>query len=130
MATVQSKEKILNDEIMKFKSLQKEVQKCASSKGQLEAQLLENQNVKDELEKVTDGSVVYKLVGPVLLKQDLTEAKVTVQKRLDYIGKEISRYEDVIKDFEKKQDTQAEKLQKMQVDYQQAVAKAAGPNQP
>ncbi len=42
-----------------------------------------------ELEKVTDGSVVYKLVGPVLLKQDLTEAKVTVQKRLDYIGKEM-----------------------------------------
>jgi prefoldin beta subunit len=32
---------------------------------------------------------VYKLVGPVLLKQELTEAKQTVQKRIDYIQGEM-----------------------------------------
>lgn len=80
MAAIQSKEKILNDEIVKFRALQKgtvseyvctanikhctaclcgalqletltclhvDAQKCVASKGQLEAQLLENQNVKD-----------------------------------------------------------------------------------
>lgn len=33
--------------------------------------------------------MVYKLVGPVLVKQDLIEAKQTVDKRLDYITKEV-----------------------------------------
>ena len=32
---------------------------------------------------------MYKLVGPVLVKQDLEEAKQTVNKRLDYISKEV-----------------------------------------
>ena len=34
-------------------------------------------------------AVVYKLVGPVLVKQDLEEAKQTVEKRLQYITKEV-----------------------------------------
>ena len=32
---------------------------------------------------------MYKLVGPVLVKQDLDEAKQTVDKRLDYMSKEV-----------------------------------------
>ena len=42
-----------------------------------------------ELELLEDDAVVYKLVGPVLVKQDVTEARVTVKKRLDYITKEM-----------------------------------------
>lgn len=42
-----------------------------------------------ELDLVEDGGVVYKLMGPVLVKQDLSEAKQTVEKRLDYIRKEM-----------------------------------------
>ncbi len=43
-----------------------------------------------------------------------------------------SRYEDMIKDYERKQDSQAEKLQKMQADYQQAVGQqvTVPPKQP
>lgn len=33
--------------------------------------------------------MVYKLVGPVLVKQDLEEARQTVDKRLEYITKEV-----------------------------------------
>ena len=32
---------------------------------------------------------VYKLVGPVLLKQDQAEAKANVDKRLDFIRNEL-----------------------------------------
>ena len=32
---------------------------------------------------------VYKLVGPVLVKQDLIEARSNVQKRIDYINGEL-----------------------------------------
>lgn len=34
-------------------------------------------------------NTVYKLIGPVLVKQDLDEAKATVTKRLEYISGEM-----------------------------------------
>lgn len=42
-----------------------------------------------ELDVLEEDATVYKLIGPVLVKQDLSEAKQTVEKRLDYIRKEM-----------------------------------------
>lgn len=42
-----------------------------------------------EFAKLDDDANIYKLVGPVLLKQDTTEARSTVDGRLDYIEKEM-----------------------------------------
>lgn len=42
-----------------------------------------------ELALLDASNAVYKLVGPVLVKQDTEEAKATVGKRLDYIGGEM-----------------------------------------
>ena len=42
-----------------------------------------------ELDVLEDDAVVYKLVGPVLVKQELAEAKQTLEKRLEYINKEL-----------------------------------------
>ena len=39
---------------------------------------------------LADGNVIYKLIGPILVKQELLEAKQTVEKRLEYISKELS----------------------------------------
>lgn len=36
-----------------------------------------------------DGENIYKLVGPVLLKQDKVEAESTVKGRLEFIGSEL-----------------------------------------
>jgi len=36
-----------------------------------------------------DGVPVYKMVGPVLMKKPLEEAKQTVDKRLEFIGGEL-----------------------------------------
>lgn len=41
---------------------------------------------------MADDANIYKLVGPVLLKQDSTEAKSTVDGRLEYIGGEMFDY--------------------------------------
>jgi prefoldin beta subunit len=38
---------------------------------------------------LADDANIYKLVGPVLLKQDTSEAKSTVDGRLEYIGGEM-----------------------------------------
>ena len=41
------------------------------------------------MELLDDSAVIYKMVGPVLVKQEPAEAKQTVTKRLDYITKEV-----------------------------------------
>lgn len=35
------------------------------------------------------GNEVFKLIGPVLVKQDLVEAKENVTKRMEYISSEM-----------------------------------------
>ena len=67
-----------------------ELQKVVSSRQQLETQKKESEIVKEELDYLEDGTNVYKLVGPALIKQELAEAKATVLKRLEYIGGEMS----------------------------------------
>lgn len=42
-----------------------------------------------ELDLLDSSNAVYKLIGPVLVKQDTEEAKATVGKRLDYITGEM-----------------------------------------
>lgn len=45
--------------------------------------------IHQEFNSLADDANIYKLVGPVLLKQDTTEAKSTVDGRLEYIGGEM-----------------------------------------
>lgn len=48
---------------------------------------------KQELDKLDESNNVYKLVGPVLVKQDLIEAKQNVHKRIEYIENEMYVYQ-------------------------------------
>lgn len=121
---LQAKERVMQDEIEKFKKLQKDLQKYTSSRMQLDTQVNENKTVKEELDLLEDDALVYKLVGPVLVKQDVSEAKLTVEKRLQYITKESQRYADMIKDTQKTIEVGTEKLGRLQQEYQQAMMKA------
>ncbi len=58
-------------------------------KNQLIAQMNENDLVYKELEIVADDDAVFKLVGPVLVKQDTEEAKASVKTRTDMIKKQV-----------------------------------------
>lgn len=42
-----------------------------------------------EFERIGDDETIYKMVGPVLLKQDKFEAENTVKGRLDFIANEM-----------------------------------------
>uniref|UniRef100_A0A8B9LIJ5 Prefoldin subunit 6 n=1 Tax=Astyanax mexicanus TaxID=7994 RepID=A0A8B9LIJ5_ASTMX len=105
-----------------------DVSKSMSARQKLEAQLTENNIVKEELHLLDSQNTVYKLIGPVLVKQDLDEAKATVGKRLEYINGEIQRYETLLKDMERKSEQHREVLASLQQEYQRAqgipVAKA------
>ena len=75
-------------EVEKYQQLQKDLSKSMSGRQKLEAQLTEN-IVKEELALLDGSNVVFKLLGPVLVKQELGEARATVGKRLDYITAEM-----------------------------------------
>ncbi|KAL2873026.1 Prefoldin subunit 6 [Colletotrichum sp. CLE4] len=99
MAEVQAKLQKLSEE---YQALQQELQTTVQSRQKLEAQKQENLGVKEEFDKLKDGEQIYKLVGPVLLKQDKVEAESTVKGRLDFITKEIERHEGLIRDAQGK----------------------------
>lgn len=42
-----------------------------------------------ELDLLKEDANVYKLIGPVLVKQDLAEANANVRKRIEYISGEL-----------------------------------------
>jgi hypothetical protein len=69
-------------------------QGCAKSKrqhilGRPHSELIHLLTTCQEFNSLADDANIYKLVGPVLLKQDTTEAKSTVDGRLEYIGGEM-----------------------------------------
>lgn len=51
-----------------------------------------------ELDLLNDSANVYKLIGPVLVKQDLAEARANVRKRIEYISAELWVFADFVKD--------------------------------
>ena len=66
----------------------KEYQTIINTRQQLDSQLTENNGVKDELNFLESDANVFKMIGPVLVKQDLEEAKQNVSKRIEYISSE------------------------------------------
>jgi chaperonin cofactor prefoldin len=106
-------------------------------------QQMENQMVLEELQLLNitrdngDGqstsnhhttsphpAVVYKMVGPILLKQPVEEAVATVKERLDFISKEGKKIENKIEAKEKHANEVATKVQQLQSQLQQATAEA------
>mmetsp|Transcript_14604 Transcript_14604/g.59610 ORF Transcript_14604/g.59610 Transcript_14604/m.59610 type:complete len:103 (+) Transcript_14604:556-864(+) len=60
--------------------------------------------VLKELEQLDDSSSVYKLIGSVLIKQGLLEARGNVTKRLEFIQDETDRLDKNIRKLENEQD--------------------------
>ncbi|KAJ5723161.1 prefoldin subunit 6 [Penicillium malachiteum] len=99
----QKKYQALTDE---FQQLQTELEGLVDARQKLESQQQENQGVQSEFAGLDDDANIYKMVGPVLLKQEKTEAVMAVNSRLEFIEKEIKRIETEI---EEKQDKSDEK---------------------
>lgn len=85
---------VQESDVRLINEIQQEIQRTNMARSKLHVQLSENEIVLVELNHVrvteTHGSV-YKLVGPMLVKQDLDEAKANVQKRIEFIRGELKR---------------------------------------
>uniref|UniRef100_A0A1I7UM11 Probable prefoldin subunit 6 n=1 Tax=Caenorhabditis tropicalis TaxID=1561998 RepID=A0A1I7UM11_9PELO len=106
------------EEVNKLKTLEKDREKYFTSRQEMEMRLTESRNVKAELDLMDSDSKVYKLIGAVLVRQELEEARSTVEKRLEFIESEIKRVESSIADVVKKSTEQREKVMNMQKAFQ------------
>jgi len=70
--------------------------------------------VQKELELLSEDANVYKLIGPVLVKQDLAEANANVAKRIEYITAELRRMDGTLKTLEEQQNAKKEEILKIQ----------------
>lgn len=100
---------------LELQKVENELQTCVEVRQRLDSQLTENEQVKkvsrrlcmafsyqkkaafanvrrfasQEFAILKSDDTVYKLVGPVLLKQEQSEAKTNVDKRIDFIQGEM-----------------------------------------
>ncbi|OJJ72019.1 hypothetical protein ASPBRDRAFT_124962, partial [Aspergillus brasiliensis CBS 101740] len=81
-----------------------ELDGLVEARQKLESQQQENVGVQKEFESLDDESNIYKLIGPVLLKQEKTEALMAVNGRLEFIEKEMCRIEGQIEENQDKAD--------------------------
>ncbi|KAI9745952.1 MAG: hypothetical protein M1818_000633 [Claussenomyces sp. TS43310] len=104
-----------------------ELQATVAARQKLESQQQENKGVQTEFARLAEEAKIYKLVGPVLLKQEKTEAVLAVDGRLEYIEGDIKRVEKQIADIEEKSNkTRMEIMQiQTQMDAQQQGGQSA-----
>mmetsp|Transcript_6141 Transcript_6141/g.9069 ORF Transcript_6141/g.9069 Transcript_6141/m.9069 type:complete len:137 (-) Transcript_6141:297-707(-) len=115
----------VDDEVRKFRQLQEEIQNMRNDQQLLMQQQSENEMVKQELVLLDESSQVYKMVGPVLMKNETDDAKQTVDQRLELITGELKKVEKNIAEKEEKGQKIAKKIQEMQGALQAAAADAA-----
>ncbi|KAL2003294.1 hypothetical protein VTN02DRAFT_4415 [Thermoascus thermophilus] len=122
MADPQKHLQTLSDD---YQKLQTELESNIAARQKLESQQQENKSVQKEFASLDDDANIYKLVGPVLLKQDRTEAVMAVDGRLEFIEKEIKRIDAQIKDLQEKSDRKRAEIVQFQSQLQQQAAAAA-----
>ncbi|KAL1959799.1 hypothetical protein VTO42DRAFT_944 [Malbranchea cinnamomea] len=116
MADPQKQLQLLSDE---YQKLQTELEAVIEAREKLEAQQQENKSVQKEFASLEEDANIYKLIGPVLLKQDKNEAVMAVDGRLDFIEKEIKRIEKQISEIQEKSEQKKMEILAFQSQLQQ-----------
>ena len=93
---------------------------AVDSRQKLDAQLQENTLVQKEFSQLSKDANIFKLIGSVLVKQERNEAQTNVDKRIEFINREIERVEKQLADLTAKQDTVKAEILDLQTQFQQA----------
>lgn len=87
---------------------------------QLTAQKSENESVKKEFDVLEADGTIWKLTGPLLVRQDTADASANVDKRIEFINSEMLRVEEVIKKQEAEFEEKRGQLVEIQTQIQAA----------
>ncbi|KAK9908591.1 hypothetical protein WJX75_000116 [Coccomyxa subellipsoidea] len=118
-------ERTFKTELESLKQIQRDIQKNHTARQQFTQQKNENEMVLKELDLGSDEGNVYKLIGPVLIKQDPVEACSNVGKRLEFINGELSRLDSRLKALEKQAAERQQKVVSIQQEVQRLTQAAA-----
>ncbi|CAN0911460.1 Prefoldin subunit 6 [Linum grandiflorum] len=113
-AAVRELQRDLENKANDLSKIQKDIAKNHQVRKKYTIQLGENELVLKELELLREDANVFKLIGPVLVKQDLAEANANVHKRIEYISAELKRHDATLQDLEEKQNSKREAVMKVQ----------------
>ncbi|KAL4561616.1 hypothetical protein LXL04_033786 [Taraxacum kok-saghyz] len=113
-AATRELQKELEGKANDLSKIQKDISKNHQVRKKYTIQLGENELVLKELDLLSEDANVYKLIGPVLVKQDLAEANANVRKRIEYISAELKRLDSTLQDMEEKQNSKKEAIYKLQ----------------
>jgi len=99
----------LREQLTRLQQLQQNLQAILMQKQQLEAESVEIEKATEELKKSEQDEVVYKSVGPLLIKtkkddtlKELDEKKDLSNTRLVVLGKQENRVKENLKEVENK----------------------------
>ncbi|MCD9646751.1 hypothetical protein HAX54_036908 [Datura stramonium] len=121
-AALRELQRDLENKANDLSKLQKDISKNHQIRKKYTIQLGENELVLKELDLLNEDANVYKLIGPVLVKQDMAEARANVKKRIDYISAELKRLDSTLQDLEEKQNSKKETIMKLQQKIQSLQA--------
>ncbi|XP_009791574.1 prefoldin subunit 6 [Nicotiana tabacum] len=121
-AALRDLQRDLENKANDLSKLQKDISKNHQIRKKYTIQLGENELVLKELDLLNEDANVYKLIGPVLVKQDLAEARANVKKRIEYISAELKRLDSTLQDLEEKQNSKKETILKLQQKIQSLQA--------
>jgi len=117
----------MENESNEIKKIETEYQKVVQGKRSLGEKKSENEMVLTELGLVDqDNATIFKLVGPILAKQDFHEAQSSVSARLVYISKEIDRMDHLEKEFIGNVEDKKRAIQKMQNEFRAIAQQMQG----
>lgn len=95
--------------LLRLQQLQQTLQAVLTQKQQLELELNEVEQALNELEKLTDKTVIYKSIGSLLVKSkrnkvttELNERKDLINMRIGVLGKQEERLRTQVKDLQTK----------------------------
>ncbi|KAL3330020.1 hypothetical protein AABB24_034070 [Solanum stoloniferum] len=121
-ASLRELQRDLENKANDLSKLQKDISKNHHIRKKYTIQLGENELVLKELDLLNEDANVYKLIGPVLVKQDMAEANANVKKRIEYISAELKRLDSTLQDLEDKQNNKKETILKLQQKIQSLQA--------
>lgn len=76
---------------------QEQLRTLIEQKQKIDSQVNEILMAKEEVDLLEDDAVIYKLIGPLMVPQDLKEVKENIKGRLKYLNDRIDYYEKEIK---------------------------------
>ena len=98
-----------------------EYKKVVANKQIMTDKKTENEMVLTEFKLLTDDAKVYKLVGPILAQQDIEESRNNVEKRVEFIEREVARLTTLESEFQNKLNEKTASVKKIQGEMQQMV---------